>query len=58
MLTQNQITDYQRQCIERAGYCIQCGGGLKENEVYACEKCTDELLGGDVMDIVREENNG
>lgn len=52
LLTQQEISDYQKSCIHRScvvGYegqslCANCNADLIDDETHVCDECAEELL--------------
>ncbi|WP_353195002.1 protein NinF [Pectobacterium brasiliense] len=66
LLTQQEISDYQKSCNHRAcvvgcegqSLCANCNADLHPFETHVCDSCAIELLEGEVTERVRSERNG
>lgn len=63
MLTPDEITAYQKSCIQRScvvGYesqslCANCNADLIDDETHVCAECASLLLEDEVTERAREE---
>ncbi|WP_419721339.1 protein NinF [Pectobacterium carotovorum] len=66
MLTPDDITDYQKGCIQRScvvgcegqSLCANCNADLHPFEIHVCDSCAIDLLEGEVTERVRSESHG
>ncbi|GKV89301.1 hypothetical protein PEC301619_12830 [Pectobacterium carotovorum subsp. carotovorum] len=64
LLTQQEISDYQKSCIHRScvvGYegqslCANCNADLIDDEAHVCDECARLLLEGEVTERGMIEN--
>ncbi|ENG1192895.1 protein ninF [Salmonella enterica subsp. enterica serovar Newport] len=56
MLSPTQIMQYQKESVDRALTCANCGQNLHVLEVHVCEACCAELMSDPNGDMTEEDD--
>lgn len=57
MLSPSQSLQYQKESVERALTCANCGQNLHVLEVHVCEHCCAELMSDPNSSMYEEEDD-